>query len=168
MSPVGIIIYLSMCISATYSASIVFLTVIRNQLHTVCCTVANMVVHHQCRFAIHTIMIALIQPVFVAYASCANHYNTSATASCTYHSRANMRIRTTCSLACENGIGDTADTEHYAQREEKEISLFHGDFSFCRFIRLSLLSTIVLYGMRQNKTLQFAHFLSECFFLSVV
>ena len=124
MSPVGIIIYLSMCISATYSASIVFLTVIRNQLHTVCCTVANMVVHHQCRFAIHTIMIALIQPVFVAYASCANHYNTSATASCTYHSRANMRIRTTCSLACENGIGDTADAEHYAQREEKEISFF--------------------------------------------
>ena len=62
-----------------------------------------------------------------------------------------MRIRTTCSLACENGIGDTADAEHYAQREEKEISLFHGDFPFCRSIRLSLLSTIFLHGMRQNK-----------------
>ena len=46
---------------------------------------------------------------------------------------------------------DTADAEHYAQREEKEISLFHGDFPFCRSIRLSLLSTIVLHGMRQNK-----------------
>ncbi len=62
-----------------------------------------------------------------------------------------MLVRTTCSLACENGIGDTADTEHYAQREKKEISLFHGDFPFCRSIRLSLLSTIVLHGMRQNK-----------------
>ena len=69
-----------------------------------------------------------------------------------------MLVRTTCSLACENGIGDTADTEHYAQREEKEISLFHGDFPFCRSIRLSLLSTIVLHGMRQNKNTSICSF----------
>lgn len=43
-----------------------------------------------------------------------------------------IRIRTG-----EHGVDDAADAEHYAQCEEKEISLFHGDFPFCRFIQLS-------------------------------
>ena len=131
---------------------------VRHFYHRMCFTIRTTAMIHHCQTStIVTPMIALVKPIFIAYICRANCFYSCATTSCTCHCTSiYMRIRTTCSLACENGIGDTADTEHYAQREEKEISLFHGDFPFCRFIRLSLLSTIVLYGMRQNKTLQFA------------